>query len=69
MFSAVHRSGMPLFKGQKQSSLDLNETPRIVISGQGLHLSLIKKSAQIPIKILPSVPKFETDLICSIGLG
>ena len=32
---------MPSLKGQNQSSLDPNEMSMIVMSGQGLHLSLI----------------------------
>ena len=41
MFAAIYRGGMPLSKGQEQSSLDPNEMPPIVMSGQGLHYSLI----------------------------
>ena len=37
VFAAIHRSGMPIFKGQRQSSLDPNEMSMIVMSGQGLH--------------------------------
>ena len=39
--TAIYRGGMPLSKGQEQSSLDPNEMPPIVMSGQGLHYSLI----------------------------